>query len=146
MELARLAVKANLKDYHFRDNLGVVLYRAEQYQEAITELQKAPDVFKGNPRVLGPLGFAYAVGGQRAQAQRVLDALEDSAKSRYGCAFAAARIHAALGERDEAIAWLQKACDEREPWVIWLKVDPTLDKLRSDPRFDAILQDMRLAD
>lgn len=126
-------------------HLGIAYALSERHQEAITELQKAPNVFKGNPRVLGPLGFAYAVGGQRPQAQGVLDALKDPAKMRYGCAFAVARIHAALGEKDQAFEWLRKACEERDPFVIWLKVDPTLDNLRSDQRFDAILQEMRLS-
>jgi hypothetical protein len=49
-----------------------------------------------------------------------------------------------MGEKERAFDWLQKACDERDPLVIWLKVDPTLDNLRSDPRFDRMLQKMGL--
>jgi hypothetical protein len=53
-------------------------------------------------------------------------------------------VHAALGEKDQAFEWLRKACDERDPHVIWLKVDPTLENLRSDPRFTQVLRDMKL--
>jgi hypothetical protein len=74
----------------------------------------------------------------------VLEELKKHAESRYGCAFPIVRIHAGLGEKDEAFKWLQKACDERDPHVIWLKVDPTLESLRSDPRFTQILKDMGL--
>ncbi len=63
---------------------------------------------------------------------------------RFGCAFAIAQIHAALGEKDPAFEWLRKACDERDTRVIWLKVDPTMDNLRTDPRFTQMLKDMRL--
>ena len=65
-------------------------------------------------------------------------------KRRFGDAFTVARIHAALGEKNEAFKWLQKACDERDSQVIWLKVDPTLDKLRADPRFAQALKEMSL--
>jgi len=63
---------------------------------------------------------------------------------RYSSSFAIARIHAALDQKDQAFEWLRKACDERESQVIFVKVDPTLDHLRSDPRFGQILKDMGL--
>ena len=84
------------------------------------------------------------MAGRRAEAQKVLEELKDPAKLRFGCPFAIARIHAALSEKDQAFEWLQKACDELDPHVIWIKVDATLDSLRSDPRFDALLREMRL--
>jgi hypothetical protein len=67
-----------------------------------------------------------------------------AANGRFGGAFASTRIYAALGENNQALAWLRKACDERDPLVIWLKVDPTLDNLRKDPRFAQVLKDMGL--
>lgn len=63
---------------------------------------------------------------------------------RHGSAFALARIHAALGEKDEAFRRLQEALDERDLKVISLKFDPTLDNLRTDPRFAQVLRDMGL--
>jgi hypothetical protein len=53
-------------------------------------------------------------------------------------------VFAALGVADQAFEWLKKACDERTPFVIWVKVDPTLDNLHSDPRFTKVLKDMGL--
>lgn len=48
-------------------------------------------------------------------------------------------IYAALGERDEAFAWLSKAYDDNSTWLIELKVEPAWDNLRSDPRFESLL-------
>jgi hypothetical protein len=67
-----------------------------------------------------------------------------AAKGRFGCPFQIARTYAALGEKDPAFEWLRKACEERDPLVIFLKVDPTLDNLRPDPRFVQVLKDMGL--
>jgi hypothetical protein len=53
-------------------------------------------------------------------------------------------IYAALGDKDEAFAWLGKACDAREAGVIWIKVDPMMDNLRSDPRFAEVVKSMGL--
>jgi len=54
-------------------------------------------------------------------------------------------IHAGLGDGDEAFEWLNRAIDENSPWVFHLKVDPFVDPLRSDPRFEKLLQRMGLA-
>jgi hypothetical protein len=75
----------------------------------------------------------------------VVQALTAIAPGRFGFALPIARIFAALGEADQAIAWLRKACDQRDPYVIWLNVDHTFDCLRPDPRFTQILHDMGLS-
>jgi eukaryotic-like serine/threonine-protein kinase len=115
------------------------------FEEAISGLQAAITRGQRHCRVRGMLGYAYAKAGQTESAREVLDALKQPAPLRFGCAFAIARIHAVLGEKDQAFEWLTKACEERDSGVIWLKVDTTLDNLRSDPRFDAILQNIGLA-
>ena len=53
-------------------------------------------------------------------------------------------IYTALGERDQALEWLSKAYEERGEWLVWLKVDPKLDSLRSDPRFKEALKNVGL--
>jgi hypothetical protein len=100
---------------------------------------------RGHLWLRGLLGYAYVRAGQPAEAHRVLEELKErAAKGRFGGAFAITRIYAALGERKRAFEWLRKACDERDPLVIWLKVDPTLDNLRKDPEFAQLLKDMGL--
>jgi tetratricopeptide (TPR) repeat protein len=124
--------------------LGLAYSQKRIHELAIEALQKGLDVGKNHPRIEGLLGYAYVAAGQKAEAQKVLKGLKDPSKLRFGCAFAIARIHAALGEKDQAFEWLGKACDERDPNLIWLKVDPTMDNLRSDPRFAQVLKDMGL--
>jgi len=61
------------------------------------------------------------------------------------CLGEAAGIYAALGNKDEALAWLKRACDEHEQGVLELKTDPRFDTLRSDPRFTDLLRSVKLA-
>jgi serine/threonine protein kinase/tetratricopeptide (TPR) repeat protein len=113
-------------------------------KDAIAALEAALKRGQMHPHVQGTLGYAYAVADERAAAQRVLAEMTRLAPGRFAFALPIARIHAALDDKDRAFEWLQKACDERDSYAIWVKVDPTLDNLRSDPRFAQVLRDMRL--
>ena len=84
---------------------------------------------------IGALGHAYAVSGQRSQAQRVLDQLKELSKERYVSPSDIAMVHVGLDEKGQALEWLQKAFQERCWYLVLLKLDPRLDSLRSDPRF-----------
>jgi TolB-like protein/Tfp pilus assembly protein PilF len=123
--------------------IGLAHAQKGNYDQAIEVLRKGME-FGGFPQARGMLGYVYAVAGKKGQAQKVLQELKAAPKRQFGDAFALARIHAALDEKDQAFEWLQKACDERNPNVIWLKVDPTMDNVRSDPRFAQVLKDMGL--
>ncbi len=57
-----------------------------------------------------------------------------------------ARVHAGLGNRDELIVWLERAYREGSLWLSWMNADPIYDDVRDDPRFQAILEGMGLAD
>jgi serine/threonine-protein kinase len=119
------------------------LQEKDMNEEALRVLKTGVERSKGHPRMRGLLGCAYVAAGQKEEAQKELKALLSDGK--FGCAFAVARIHAALGENDQAIEWLRKALDERDSAALWLKSDPTLDGLRSDPRFAELLKEMRLS-
>jgi serine/threonine protein kinase/tetratricopeptide (TPR) repeat protein len=124
--------------------LGTAFVQLGQAEEAIAQLGKAIDLGQRHPLVLGTLGYAFASAGNRPEALRLVEQLVAAAPGRFGFAFPIARILAALGEADQAFAWLKRACDERTPFIIWIRVDPTLDVLKSDPRFKQILRDMNL--
>jgi TolB-like protein/Tfp pilus assembly protein PilF len=130
----------------YRD-LGLSYSQSDQHEKAIAALQQGLKLTKGQPWIQGLLGYAYARAEQPAEARRVLGDLKGlAAKGRFGCAFGIARIYAAIGEKEPAFQWLQTACEERDPQVVWLKVDPTLDSLRKDPQFDDLLVRMGFAD
>ncbi len=117
--------------------LGKAYERKALYEEAIAEFQKAGSV---TIEASTDIGYVYAVSGHRHEALKVLDKLTQLSKRRYVPSYHIARIYAGLGEKDEAFAWLEKAYAQRDGWLNWLRVDPTLDSLRSDPRFTSLLR------
>jgi hypothetical protein len=72
----------------------------------------------------------------------VLDELNEVSKQIYVSPYNIALIYAGLGEMDKALAWLERAFAERSTWMLYLKVDPWLDSLRSEPRFQDLLRRM----
>ena len=143
------------KDQTYADtqwSLGLAYEQKKMYPEAITAFQKAVELSKtagsseGKPEMLGALGHAYALAGQKNEAARILEQLNRiSISQRYGSPYSVALIYVALDEKDEAFAWLGKAYNERDENFIHLKVDPRLDSIRSDSRFQDWLQRIRLA-
>jgi tetratricopeptide (TPR) repeat protein len=113
------------------------------YQEAIADFQKGVKL-SGSPLMLALLGHAYAASGQKTAAQNVLSELRDLQGRRYVSPYTIAAIHAGLGEKDQAFKWLDKAEEERDIWLMNLKVDPVFKALRSDPRFPDLLVRTRL--
>jgi serine/threonine protein kinase/TolB-like protein/Tfp pilus assembly protein PilF len=104
------------------------------YDEAIREYQKAA-VLDDSPLILAALGHTYAMAERRDEALRVLAEIKELAERRHVSSYHFAIIHAALGEKTEAFKWLEKSYHAREEALVWLKVDPRLDQLRTDARF-----------
>ena len=90
------------------------------------------------------LAYAYAVTGHRADGKRLIETLVASERSRYLPPFHIALAYAGLGDKDAAFRWLERAYNERASFMDGLKVTPAFDGLRSDPRFIALLERMRL--
>ncbi len=87
------------------------------------------------------LGQAYARNGQKDQAQKILDRLNEEAKSHYIAPYALALVQIALGDKDRAIEEIEHAYQEHETnYLFAIKVDPMLDDLRGDPRFETLVQ------
>ena len=118
--------------------LGLSYEQKKMYAEATAELGKARELLKGNMILEGDLGHLYAVSGKTDQAREVVDELQNSSKPQYDWPYSIALIYAGLGEKDRAIEWLQKAYEERSDWIIYLGVEPRLESLRSDPRFQRL--------
>src|SRR6266404_334453 len=121
-----------------RRYLGLVYEQKGMYKEAIAEFQQAAKL-SGSPLMMSLLGHAYAVSGNRAEAQRILVELGQQ-KQRYVSPYTIATIYIGLGQKDQAFKWLDKAFEERDIWLMNLKVDPVLKNLRSDQRFANLLQ------
>jgi DNA-binding winged helix-turn-helix (wHTH) protein/TolB-like protein/Tfp pilus assembly protein PilF len=117
---------------------GLAYEQKGMYRQAIDDFQKGVKL-SGNPLMLAHLGHAYAASGQKSAAQNVLNELRDLQGRRYVSPYTIAAIHAGLGEKDQAFKWLEKADEERDIWLMNLKVDPVFKALRSDPRFPDLL-------
>ncbi len=116
------------------------------YEESIREHRKAIVLAGDRPILWALLGHTLAVSGQKAEAQSVLDKLQKQTERHYVAPITQALIHAGLGDKTQALDWLDKACQERDPWLLQYIGDPLyFDKLRSDSRFTSLLQRISLA-
>jgi len=115
--------------------LGRAYEQKPDLTEAIAEFQRALEISEGDTNELAALGQAYAVAHREAEARKILDQLKERSQQTYVQPMWIAVIHTGLGEKDQAFDWMQKAYDDRSSWLVYLKVDPLFDPVRSDPRF-----------
>jgi serine/threonine-protein kinase len=135
----RKAVEMDPYFYYAHFNLGKALQLNGQLDEAMTEYKKAA-ALNDDPLVLGLLAQCYAKLGQRADALKTLEQLQQIATQRYVWNYTFALVHIALGENDKAIDYLERDYRDHTDYEIALiKVDPMLDPLRGDPRFQALV-------
>lgn len=111
--------------------------------EAVAELVTARRLTDDSV-TLASLGHAYAAAGQHAEAVGVLDALTELARQRYVSPDCQAIVHIGLADNDQAFFWLAKAVEDRSEWLCKIRVDPVLDPLRTDPRFDGLIDRMSI--
>jgi tetratricopeptide (TPR) repeat protein len=110
--------------------LGVAHAAKQNYSQAVTELQKAISLDRTPERMM-KLGEVYARWGKRKEALKIADELQQMSKQRYVSPNLRAVIYATLGEKEAAIASLDRAKPDDEPKI----TDPSFDTLRSDERF-----------
>ena len=110
--------------------------------EAICERKTAVELAVGAPVFIAALGDTYAAAGLRDKAFEILEQLREISKQQYVMAYWIALIHSSLKQRDEAFAWLERAYQEHSASLAFTKMDPRLDYLRSDPRFQDLMRRM----
>ncbi|HEV8199576.1 MAG TPA: hypothetical protein VGS03_06115 [Candidatus Polarisedimenticolia bacterium] len=135
----RKAIDLDARFYPTHFDLGLTYVEMGRYEDAIAELEHARTLAGDTPRTLSGLAYACARAHQQDRARGYLDRLQQLSTHRYVPPFDVAVVHAALGERDLAFDWLDKAYEDRHPWLVMLKVTPKVDSLRSDPHFAALL-------
>lgn len=124
--------------------LGQILEQQGKPDEAVAEFQKAATLSDNSVSALTALGHAYAIAGKKAEALKVIKRLEELSREHYVSPYHTAVIYAGLGEKQQAIAWLGKARDERFNWMPFIQVDPLFDNLRSDPGFADLVRSIGL--
>jgi DNA-binding winged helix-turn-helix (wHTH) protein/TolB-like protein/Tfp pilus assembly protein PilF len=121
--------------------LGLAYLQKGMVEQAIAEFQKRKMPGTGGA---GDLGQAYASSGRRNEALKEIDKLQELSKQRYVAPYNLALIYTSLGDKNNALEWLEKAYEDRSTLLIWIRVDPRLDSLRSEPRFKGVLRRMGL--
>jgi TolB-like protein len=124
--------------------LGQAYLAAGHVGQAVETLRGGVESSGGHPGMLAYLGHALGRKGLEDDARRVLAVLRGRAATEYVPADYFAVVHLGLGERDEALAWLERARRERALHLVFLDVDPMFDGLRADPRFQDILRSIGL--
>jgi adenylate cyclase len=95
--------------------------------------------------MMSTLGYFYAVSGRPEVARKLASEFEEIARGgRYASAYAEAAIWAGLGDKDRAMALLDRSFEEHSHWLLWLKRDPRWTSLRPDPRFQALVRKVGL--
>jgi tetratricopeptide (TPR) repeat protein len=120
--------------------LGLAYVQKREMACAIKEIEEAITLSEGSTRAVASLGWAYAVSGQRARAEEVVAKLKQRMQERYVPPYAMVMIYTALGEKRKAFEWLEKGFDERDEFLIRIKIAPELVSLRTDPRFHDLLR------
>jgi TolB-like protein/Flp pilus assembly protein TadD len=122
--------------------LGYSYLGKASYEQAIQEFQKARDLSGGDTVRVVWLGRAYALDGDGEKARRVLAELQGRSKRAYVPPYFIATLYVAMGEKEQAFLSLERSYKERDLYLAWIKFDPALDPLRSDPRFLGLLHRM----
>jgi DNA-binding winged helix-turn-helix (wHTH) protein/TolB-like protein/Tfp pilus assembly protein PilF len=143
IEQCRKILELDPSSFPARRYLGLAYEAKGMYAEAIAEFQKGVKL-SGSPLMLALLGHAYAASGKTAEAKQVLNDLEQVQGQRYVSPYTVAAIYAGLGDQGEAFKWLERAVEERDIWLMNLKVDPVFAGLRSNRQFADILARIRL--
>jgi adenylate cyclase len=125
--------------YYAHYQLGEALEFKGNRDAAIAEYQKAREL-NDDPLVRALLAQALAKSGNPTQARKVLEQLKEESRHRYVTAYGIGLVHLGLGEKEEALRWFEKSYEDRAGTEIgYIKVDPFLDSLRRDPRFEKIV-------
>jgi tetratricopeptide (TPR) repeat protein len=120
--------------------LGLLLRKIGRHELAITEGEKGVKLSGGSSHMRASLAQTLATAGRTKKAIQILDDLTKLTKQKYVSPYFFAGIHVALGEIGRAIEYLEKSYEQHSHWLIYLHIDPSMDDLRSDPRFQDLLR------
>jgi serine/threonine-protein kinase len=144
LENLRRALMMNPTSEETHRLLGLVYAQQGLYDEAAASFREAVSNSESDMLSYAGLGQVAALRGRADEARAVLKELEERQRTRYVSPVALAMVQVALGDVDATFDLLEKAHQDRRGWLAYLRIEPALDPLRSDPRFDRLLQRMRL--
>jgi tetratricopeptide (TPR) repeat protein len=124
--------------------LGLVYLEQGKHDEAAASFKEALTLSHNSAPAIAGLGQVAARRGRLKEARAALEEIRERARGRYLSPVAPTKLYAAMGDADAAFAGLEQAYRDRRGWLAYLKIEPTLDLLRPDPRFQRLLERMRL--
>jgi serine/threonine-protein kinase len=125
--------------------LGVTYGAKGMYDQSIAAHQKGAALSARSPLTLAAMGANHGLAGRKPEARKLLEELQERAKTAYVPAFCFAWVYIGLGEEDTAFDYLERTVEERTPLIVHLVNEPAYDRVRGNPRFQALLRKMNLA-
>jgi TolB-like protein/DNA-binding winged helix-turn-helix (wHTH) protein/Tfp pilus assembly protein PilF len=136
-----IEIDPNFPRAHFR--LGNVYEDEGDYKRAVEEYENAVNLSDGDAYYQASLGHALAMSGKIAAAKKILKRLEELSARKYVPPYAIALIYIGMGDRKRGLDWLERANEDRSTSMAYLKVDPEMNILRTEPRFLALVEQTR---
>ena len=133
------AIKANPKTPLAYYWLARTFQAQKRYDEALAAYRQSDGSFGASASALGGIGHLYGVMGRRDEALKLLEQLDALNAKGVFTSYQHALIYVGIGDRGNALIWLQRAYDDRANGVVWLLKDPRWDPMRGDPGFEAIV-------
>ena len=124
--------------------LGLLLAQQDQWAEAERVLREGMTLPGTATYTAAALGYVLARAGKRAEAEALLAELEAQRRSDYVSPVAFATLYLGLDDHERALDWTERALEERRGWLAYLRVNPLLDPLRGEPRFEAMIEKLGL--
>lgn len=120
--------------------LGRAYQQKGMYQEAISEYRQTDASWPEWVVTLAAIGNVEGMAGRKSEARDMLSRLSALSKVKYVTPYGVALLYTGMGEKDQALIWLDKAIEGRSHWLVWIRVDPRWGNVRSDPRFEEIVR------
>ena len=121
--------------------LGFSYGQKKMYPEAVAAFQRVESQWGRQPVVVADLAWVYGLAGREHEARKLIDELNEIAQHHYVAPALFVYAYLGLGDKETALTWMERGIEEHDQWLL-LKVDPILDPLRSEPRFQAALRRM----
>jgi TolB-like protein/DNA-binding winged helix-turn-helix (wHTH) protein/Flp pilus assembly protein TadD len=121
--------------------LGRAYGLKKMYPEAVAAYQRVESQRGRQPDVVANLAWVYGLAGRKREARKLIDELNEIARHRYVAPALFVNAYLGLGDKETALTWMERGIEEHDQWFL-LKVDPTLDPLRPEPRFQVALRRM----
>ena len=123
---------------------GLAYLQQGKYKEAIDSLTRARELSGNLPVVVAALAYAQAVSGNKDAAWKLVNEFNANPLQHKVPAYDLAIVYAGLGEKETAFSWLEKAYEEHSEYLPFMRIEPRLSSLHSDPRFISLLSRLRL--